>query len=737
MLAGSASPHALGQSPAPESLCAPGSGTGSITGQVSTSAATPANFVSVGAYTEYGQYAGGTTTNASGVYTLTQLVAGSYRLQFRPNVGADSGEWYNNQTSGLTAAPVSVTQGAVTPNINVQFEPGGRISGTVTAEGGAPIAFSPVTVIDQTGNQVARTSTNASGAYVTSPGLPTGNYRVYFEGGGPYLAEYYDNQSDLSAATPVSVTAPVTTVVNAQLAVGGQISGTVTNAATGLPVASAQVSANGPGFAYDYTDSDGRYLLAGLLTGEYEVRASTPFGSTGLTTAAQTATVTTGATVAGVNFALTQGATLSGQVVGPGGAPLNDILVFVGSADGDYQEYVTTNASGVYTASGLPTGVYRVHFRPSDGYVPELFKDRPEGGQADPITVTAPATYTGIDAELTPGSSIAGLVLDADTGQPVPDIFVEILSLNGGRVETAFTQADGSYQTPSTLAAGDYLVRFNSDERFASCAYVTEYYVNQYDMEGAAPVTVGAGTAVTNINGALSRGSLVFGHLTDAESGAPIPQGAVRFLDSQGEFRGFARVNWDGGYASEQGLPTGTYRVFFEDYDLGYVDEYYNDKPTLAAADTITLTAPGNRLGLDAALTRGGLISGRVTDAGTGNPVPFSIVVVYSATGAELGRGYPDQDGEYTVTTGLPVGSYHVYAIGQPEYGQSEFDPVAYPLDFSLQTGLLPGSGYLPSPYRAGTLPGPAVLVSVTVGATTTGIDIALLRGALLPFIRK
>lgn len=737
VLAGGASPNVDAQALGPESLCAPNTGSGSITGQVSTSAATPANFVTVAAYTEYGQYATGTTTSASGVYTLTNLVAGSYLLRFSPGTGTDTGEWYNNQATGLTATPISVTRGAVTPNINVQLDPGGRISGTLTAEGGAPVPFSSVAVIDQTGSQVARASTNAGGLYVTSPGLPSGDYRVYFEGSGPYLPEYYDNQSNPDTATSVSITAPVTTVVNAQLAVGGQISGTVTNAATGLPVPSAQVIASGPNSAYGYTDSDGRYLLAGLPTGDYEIRASTPFGDTGLIAAVQTATVTAGATLPGVNFALAQGATLSGRVTGPGGAPLNGIVLFVGASNGDYQEYVSTNATGVYTATGLSTGQYLVYFRPSDDYVPEAYNDHVEFGSADPISVTAPAAVNGIDAELAPGSSIAGTVIDAETGQPVPDIFVEILSLSGGRVESAFTQADGSYQTPSTLAAGDYLVRFNSDRRFASCAYVTEYYVNQYDIEGAAPVSVGAGTAVTNINGALSRGSLVFGRLTDAGSGAPIPQGVVRFIDSQGEARGFARVYWNGGYASEGGLPTGPYRVLFEDYDLGYVDEYYNDKPTLAAADTITLTAPANRQGLDAALTRGGLISGRVTDAGTGNPVPYSLVVVYSATGDEVGRGYPDQNGEYTVITGIPAGLYRVFAVGQPEEGQAVTGLAADPFDFSLQTELLAGSGYLPSPYRAGTLPGPAVLVSVTAGLTTPDIDIALLRGALLPLIRK
>ena len=80
---------------------------------------------------------------------------------------------------------------------------------------------------------------------------------------------------------------------------------------------------------------------------------------------------------------------------------------------------------------------------------------------------------------LTAGGAVKGKVTDATSGLPVKDVFIEVLDANGRRIETAFTQADGSYQTAQTLASGSYKVRFNADERFASCAYVTEYYNDQ------------------------------------------------------------------------------------------------------------------------------------------------------------------------------------------------------------------------------------------------------------------
>ena len=64
-------------------------------------------------------------------------------------------------------------------------------------------------------------------------GLDGGNYRLMFEdwGAGTYLAEYYNDKANLDAADDVRVTAGSTTAgIDAVLAAGGHITGSVTNA---------------------------------------------------------------------------------------------------------------------------------------------------------------------------------------------------------------------------------------------------------------------------------------------------------------------------------------------------------------------------------------------------------------------------------------------------------------------------------------------------------------------------
>jgi Carboxypeptidase regulatory-like domain len=69
-------------------------------------------------------------------------------------------------------------------------------------------------------------------------------------------------------------TGSTTSGINAALAAGGQISGTVTDASTSSPVAGVFVQAYDSGgnpVGYSQTASDGTYTLSGLATGSYKV----------------------------------------------------------------------------------------------------------------------------------------------------------------------------------------------------------------------------------------------------------------------------------------------------------------------------------------------------------------------------------------------------------------------------------------------------------------------------------
>lgn len=731
--------------------CAPDSGSGSISGTVTRPGGLPVGNVQVAAYTSYGQRATYVSTNSSGNYELSGLITGSYLLHFDTGYTGSgyAPEWYNNQASATTATPVAVTDGAATTGINVELAAGTQFSGQVIGADSTLLQSVYVRVYDSSGQIVAGASTNAAGNYTTTPGVPSGDYRIFFDSpiGKPYLAEYYDDKATLDAATVLSVTAPnPRNGVNGVLAPAARISGRVTSAETGDPLGGMRVNISGPGGSNSLTtDSNGEYTsYAGLESGSYSVSFGPAFDSQNYIRQTQTVSVTAADLLTGVDAALSTGGTLTGKVTAPDTTPIKDVSVYVSNEDGSYQKYVYTEADGTYTAIGLPSGNYRAFFR-KNGYIAETYDDQPGYQQADVIPVTAPNTTAGIDAVLSPGGSISGKVTDAATGAPIQGVFVEVLDADGGRAEAGFTNAAGEYTMYATLPSGTYRVRFNPDDRNASCGYVLEYYNDQFDAESADLVTVTAPNTTTNINAEMSRGSIIFGRVTEDGTGALLSGVSVLVYDASGEVVASGRTTFNGGYLTTPGVPSGDYRVLFRDYNTGYIDEYYSDKLTLDTANAIPITAPNDVAGINAALAKGGTISGKVTAADTGAVFAYVSVTVYDTQGDAVAYASTDEDGTYTVLAGLPTGDYRLSFRPPGYFGELEgLASVQVRVDQrdtggpTIAQGEGPAnSGYLTMFYRDKLTLADADPVRVTAPNETTGIDMVLRRGVYLPLIRR
>ena len=165
----------------------------------------------------------------------------------------------------------------------------GSISGTVTNAGtGAPLAGVIVYVYTSTGSYAGGGSTSASGVY-TVGGLATGTYYVRTSNSLGYLDELYNNLPcpgggcpPLTTGTGLNVTAGATTSgIDFGLALLGTITGTVTNAGTGAPLAGVGAdiyNASGSYVGYGYTNASGVYTVIGLATGTYYVRTWNSLG---------------------------------------------------------------------------------------------------------------------------------------------------------------------------------------------------------------------------------------------------------------------------------------------------------------------------------------------------------------------------------------------------------------------------------------------------------------------------
>jgi protocatechuate 3,4-dioxygenase beta subunit len=355
--------------------------------------------------------------------------AGSYNVMFEDETHTYPEQWYNGRFSEATANPVTVTARETTSGINAALASPTHITGMVTDASSTPLANVCV-YLYHSGPTGGRTTdkgvcTNSVGQY-TMPVMAAGSYNVVFEDStGTYPYEWYNGQFSEATANPVAVTAGATTSgVNATLVQPpGQITGTVTSASsTPLANVCAYLYASGPtgGRTTDKgvcTNSAGQYTMPVAAAGSYNVvfedsTGTYPYqwyhGQTSEATA-NAVTVTAGATTSGVNATLTLPSTaITGTVTNGSSAPLANVCVYLyhsGPTGGRTSDKgVCTNSAGRYTMPVAAAGSYNVVFEDSTGTYPyQWYNGQTSEATASPVTVTAGATTSGVNATLGAG----------------------------------------------------------------------------------------------------------------------------------------------------------------------------------------------------------------------------------------------------------------------------------------------------------------------------------------------
>jgi len=746
-------------------------------------------------------------SEASGAYTIPGLSSGNYRVEF--TVPSDSPlsyltQYYDEKRDYSEAESVAVTVGAITPNINAAMQPGGTISGTVTA---APTksALANVYVCASVPSEYRCAITGSSGEYAITS-LPSGSYAVDFYGIGEYASQYYKNKVYAAEAEEVSVTAESTSGnIDAEMQLDGKISGVVTSAATSAPLEGVSVCRYAVHEEYfgicTSTNAQGEYSISGLAATEYKIEFSSSenyltqyYNGKDSLAEADTVAVTPGEMKSGIDGALQPGGAITGTITSAKTKqPVAGATVTAyDSSDNYYVTSTTTNAKGEYALERLTTGSYKVGFNASSqNLVPEYYEHERTLGEASTVSVTAGATMSEIDAELQTGGQITGRVTSATSKEPLAFAYVSVESSSGETVGEAFTDESGDYEV-SGLAEGTYKVEFSEsgfENQFYSgkdtsteadavtvtagattehinaamrslasisgtvtaaathspvsgvevCAYSTdavyylpcveteaagkytisglsagsytvgfypgsEYLEQSYDgksvFEEATPIAVSGGEAVTGINAELQAPGHIVGEVTSKTSGLPLAEIQVCAESISNGFGGCATTGSDGQYEIG-GLATGSYRVEFVPPEYGetsdYLSQYYDGKAKASEANSVAVTAGTTTEAINAALSEGGEISGKVTSASGKAPLDHAAACAYLPAGEAYHCGYTDSEGEYTIT-GLPNGKYVVYFF--PTEGE-------YSIEY----------------YNGVTNANEATLVGVSTGTTTSGID--------------
>jgi hypothetical protein len=223
---------------------------------------------------------------STGEYTLAVPEAGIYQVEFLPSYASHLvTQYYNHKAKLSEANKVVVPANANVTGIDAALELGGVIEGQVT-DAISTTGLESVEVCAQdatTRTAVSCSHTDANGNYAL-PSVPPGSYRVGFWGereSAAYAPQYYEDKPSFVEATPLQVAEGETvTGIDAQLATGARVSGTVTDS-SGAPLASIAVcilqsAAAGPERC-TYTDPNGQYALPGVASGTYQVAFSPEF----------------------------------------------------------------------------------------------------------------------------------------------------------------------------------------------------------------------------------------------------------------------------------------------------------------------------------------------------------------------------------------------------------------------------------------------------------------------------
>ena len=411
-------------------------------------------------------------------------------------------------------------------NLTFHLSTGGGISGTVTAEGGGPLQGICVDVYDAASGEVVRfAETDASGQYTVLVGA--GSFKVEFldfcDAENDRLSEWYNDKLSEAAADPVSVGAgTITGGINAALAAGGSISGTVTAEGGGvLEDICVELFDDASGDFVDFTltDPSGQYSFLGLRTGSYKVRfydecdvalehAYEWYNDKGSQAAADPVSVTQGSATTNIDAALAPGGSISGRVAAEGGGPLPGICVIAYDASsGEFAGFDETNSSGSYSVLGLRTGSHKILFRDTCDSAAdrayEWYDDKASRAVADPVSVTAGNETPDIDAALALGGSISGTVTAQESGLPLSGICVEVSDAAGDVVSSAFTSGGGEYSAGG-LRSGSYKVFYYDECDSSFDDRLREWYNDKASEATADPVAVTQGSITPDIDAALA-----------------------------------------------------------------------------------------------------------------------------------------------------------------------------------------------------------------------------------------
>lgn len=567
-----------------------------------------------------------------------------------------------------------------TRTIDFSLTPGGHIAGTVTNVAVGALPYATVSIYNaQTSVIFPSTQADGSGHYDVG-GLAAGSYFVVVDFAPSFYSHVVGGGDCVFAAcriasgATVPVSAGATTTVDVALTPVpfGQISGHVTDAVTGAPIAATiQLMSGALLVGVGFTAADGSYTITNVIPGANTATVMTdafidPATSVVHPVAAMRTIVVPPGTSVQVDFAVTRGTgSIAGSLVPTPDAAASGTVgsgsaVLVSDRNGNAVKYAqVTFASGssrwpaTYVVSGLSPGTYYLTYTDEvdsfrgvlfggGGALNQIYGFGPcvaadcDVRRGTPITVTAGGAVTGIDIPVVTAGSIAMTVVSGGPGGPGGLGGPELYDSRGVRVDVPTFGPRPNGLVFLTLPPGTYFLRSTADCR--DCAATS-----------LPPIQVQAGERVTLPSVVLAGPAVrITGTIRDSSSMAPLSTIGLVALDTRSSFSPST--------STTQTDMLGQYTVFVTPGT--YVVQTSNDRGFVDKASAPITVGTSDVNGVDFVLDPvAGLVLASATDADGVTLTPTGITY-FDDTGRVTAHATTSFEPGVPVATSLPPGTY-------------------------------------------------------------------------------
>jgi 5-hydroxyisourate hydrolase-like protein (transthyretin family) len=275
--------------------------------------------------------------------------------------------------------------------------------------------------------------------------------------------------------------------------------------------------------------------------------------------------------------------------------------------------------------------------------------------------------HATFSARTVSGATISGTITEQDGSTPISGVLAWVYTswdeFGWYGTGSDYTDSNGYYEI-SSLPAGTHRLQFIDQ----TGNFIGEHYDDTDEFDLATSLVLSSEEVRSNLNASLESATGVSGKVTGSDGITPLENIYVQAYRWNGNYWSYVTGGYtytdDLGNYVLSGLPSGSYRIEFQDFIGNYVGETYDDYQGFYwnGGTTVVVPAAGVVTGINASLAEGAVVSGRVTASNGITGLANIQVSAYQWNGSywnQVASASTDGAGEYEVK-GLASGSYRI-----------------------------------------------------------------------------